>query len=75
MASAPIHAFLKFFLPALCTVVFPSHWLLYHTTIVETISSHKRKMNPDYHQPSELILAQAAIEPKILCSEVMYATN
>ena len=44
--SAPIHAFLEFFLPVFHTIYFPSHWLLSHTTIVEAIESAERGMNP-----------------------------
>ena len=39
VASAAIHAFLEFFQPALQTILFPSHWLLSHITIVETIDT------------------------------------
>ena len=46
MASAPIHAFLEFFLPVLCTIFFPSHWLLSDITIVETINRDERGMSP-----------------------------
>ena len=28
MDSTHVHAFLEFFLPVLCTIFFPSHWLL-----------------------------------------------
>ena len=45
-ASAPIHAFLEFFLPVLRTIFFPSRWLLSHITIVETTDSGERGMNP-----------------------------
>ena len=45
-ASAPIHAFLEFFLPVLRTTSFPSHWLLSHITIVKTTDSCEREMNP-----------------------------
>ena len=43
---APIHAFLEFFLPVLCTILFPSSWLLSHINIVETMDSGERGMNP-----------------------------
>ena len=36
-ANAPYHAFLKFF---------PGHWLLSHLTIVQTMDSGDRGMNP-----------------------------
>ena len=45
-ASAPIHAFLQFFLPVLRTIFFPSHWLLSQITIVETTDNGERGMNP-----------------------------
>ena len=45
-ASALIHAFLEFFQPVLNTIIFPSHWLLSHVTIVETTDSGERGMNP-----------------------------
>ena len=34
-ASAPNHAFLKFFLPVASSIFFPNHWLPSHNTIVE----------------------------------------
>ena len=43
---APIHAFLEFFTPLLRTIFFPSHWLPFHITIVETTDSGARGMNP-----------------------------
>ena len=46
MAGPPIHAFLEFFLPGLCTIVFPSHRLLSNITIVKTMDSGKIGMNP-----------------------------
>ena len=45
-ASAPIYAFLEFIEPVLCTIFFSSHWLLSHITIVETMDSSERGMNP-----------------------------
>ena len=45
-ASAPIHAFLEFFLPVLRTMFLASRWLLSHITIVETTESGERGMNP-----------------------------
>ena len=39
VASAPIKVILEFFQPVLCTAFSPSHWLLSHTVIVETIDS------------------------------------
>ena len=46
VVSAPIHAFLEFFLPLLHTIFCPSHWLLYSIAIVETMNSCERGMNP-----------------------------
>ena len=45
-ASAPIHDFLEFLKQVLRTIFFPSHWLLSHITIVVTIDSSERGMNP-----------------------------
>ena len=45
-ASASIYAFLVFFKPVLRTMFFPSQWLLFHITIVETTDSGERGMNP-----------------------------
>ena len=42
-ASAPIDAFLEFLKPVLCTILFLSHWLLSHITIVETMGSSEAK--------------------------------
>ena len=45
--SAPTHAFLEFFQQVFSTIFFPSHWLLSHITIVETMDSHgETGMNP-----------------------------
>ena len=46
VASAPFHAFLEFFLLVLRTIFFPSYWLLFHLTIVETTDGGERGMNP-----------------------------
>ena len=46
VASAPIHAFLKFFETALRTIFFLSHRLLFHITNVETMDGNERGMNP-----------------------------
>ena len=43
-AGAPIHAFLEFFQPVLCTIFFPNHWLLSNTTTVEITDSGERGM-------------------------------
>ena len=45
-ASTPTHAFLEFFLPVLCKIFFPSHRLLSHITIIKTMDSSERGMNP-----------------------------
>ena len=45
-ASAPIHAFLEFFRPVLCTTFFPHHWLLSHITIAETMNIIERGVDP-----------------------------
>ena len=45
-ASAPIDAFLEFLKPVLGTIFFLGHWLLSHITIVETMDSGERKLNP-----------------------------
>ena len=45
-ASAPIHAFLEFSWPVLCSIFFPNHWLLSHINIVKTMDSRERGMNP-----------------------------
>ena len=45
-ANAPIHIFLEFFLPVLCTILFQSHWLLSYITIVETMDSGEGGTNP-----------------------------
>ena len=46
VTSAPINAFLEFFLPVPQTIFLRSHWLLSHITIVITIDSSERQMNP-----------------------------
>ena len=77
MVSAPIHAILEFFQPVLCTIFFPSHWLLSLITNVETTDSVERT-NPvinDYHQSSERILAKQGIETETSCSQVRSATD
>ena len=70
--------FAKFlFSPVLHTIFFPSHWLLSHITIVETMDSGERNVpcRSDYHQSSERILAKPGIEPAISCSQFLYTTN
>ena len=46
VANAPFHAFLEFYQPVVSTIFIPSHWLLSHSTIVETTDSSERVMNP-----------------------------
>ena len=41
-----IHPFLEFFLPVLFTIFFQSYWLLFYSTINETMDSSERGMNP-----------------------------
>ena len=69
-ASAPNGAFLEFLKPILGTILFLSHWLLSHITIVETMDSSERKFESccnDYHQSLERILG----EPATSCSPVL----
>ena len=73
-ASAPIDAFLEFLKPVLGTILFLSHWLLSHITIVKTIDSGERKFEScrsDYHQSLERILGKPGIEPATSCSPVL----
>ena len=70
VASVPIHAFLETFQAVLCTVFFPSHWLLSYITVVKTMDRGEREMNP---VAMERILAKAGIE-KATCSQVSNAT-
>ena len=66
--------FLKFFKPVLCTMLFLSHWLLSHITIVKTMDSSERKFEScrnDYHQSLERILGEPGIEPATSCSPVL----
>ena len=44
-ASAPIHAFQEFLLLVLRKIFFPSHWLLSHLTIAETVVGGEKGMN------------------------------
>ena len=44
--GAPIHFHLEFFLPVLHTVFSPSHWLLSHITMFETMDNGEKGMNP-----------------------------
>ena len=73
-ASAPVDAFLEFLKPVLGTILFLSHWLLSHLTIVETMDSGERKFEScrnDYHQSSKRILGEPGIEPATSCSPVL----
>ena len=45
-ATAPIHAFLGFFLPVLSTTFFPCNCLLFNITIGKTMDGPERGMNP-----------------------------
>ena len=75
MASALVQTFLEFFLSVYHTILFPSHWLLSHIAITETMDKCERGLNPvDYHRSMESILAVPGIEPTA-CSQVLYATN
>ena len=76
--SAPIYAFLEFFLPVLSTIFFPSHWPLSHKTIVEAKNSAERGMNPiavtiissrKEHWP------RPRTEPATPCSNVLYTKD
>ena len=45
-ASAPIHVFLEFYKPVFHTIFFPSHCLLSDITIMKTMDSKERGVNP-----------------------------
>ena len=45
-AAVHLSMLFQFFQPVLCTIFFPSHWLLPHLTNVETTDSSERGMNP-----------------------------
>ena len=45
-ASAPMHAFLELFLPVLHKIFFQNHWLDSHISIVDTMDSSERGINP-----------------------------
>ena len=88
----PFSTVLKLYRGGLCTyqcflgvlllvfrrIFFPSHWLLSHITIVETVDGQwgerTESCRNDYHKSSERILAKPGIEPTTSCSEVLYAT-
>ena len=46
MTSEPMQAFIDFLLLELHTIFFPSHWLLFHITIIKTMIIGERGMNP-----------------------------
>ena len=65
-ASAPIHAFLELPLPVLCTILFPNKWLLSHITIIKTMDSSERGMNPVEMiiiNPQKKLLTELGIKP------------
>ena len=65
---------LSFLKPVHGTILFLSHWLLSHITIVETMDSSERKFEScrnDYHQSLERILGKPGIEPATSCSPVL----
>ena len=65
VASAPVNAFLEYFLPVLRTVFCPSHWLLPHRTIAETMdnlcSFVPVYLSPLHVEPSKL---RASVDKK-----------
>ena len=73
VASAPINAFLEIFYLILCTIFFPSHWLLFHITYCR--NNGQRSVSKTYHQSFERILAKLGIEPATSCSQVRNATD
>ena len=77
-ASAPIHAILKLFLPVLSTILFPSHWLLSHITIGETMDSSERGMNTvtmTLINPWKEYWPSLGVKPATFCSQDLYTTN
>ena len=70
------HAFRGFFLPLLLSLFFPTHELLFHITIIETMNISERGMNlvelPIIIQSMERILAELVIKPATSCSQVLY---
>ena len=46
VTNAAIYTCLKFFLPVLPTIFLLSHWQLSHITIIETMGSSEKGMNP-----------------------------
>ena len=76
VASAPINALLEFF-RVICTIFFPSHWLLSHITTVKTRDSSERGMNPvamTITNPLK-ILDEPGIELATSCSQVCNTTD
>ena len=75
MASSPIRAFLESCLPVLCTVFFlPSYWLLSHITIVETMDSDERGMNPaamTIISPRKEYWPSLWVKPATSCAQVL----
>ena len=70
MASAPVQAFLEFFLPVYHTILFPSHWLLSHITMTKTMDRCERRLNPDamiiIDPRKEYWLCQGSNQPPVL---------
>ena len=60
-------------------IFFPSHWLLFHMTVVETMNTGERLLNPvamTIINPRKKILAGPEIEPMTSCSQALnYATS
>ena len=76
-ASAPAYAFLKF-LPAFHSILFPSHWLLSHIIVAETMDSDKRGMNTaamTLINPRKEYWSSAGIEGFLFSSPVLYRVN
>ena len=76
MVSGPIHAFLEFFLVELHAIFFSSQLLLSHITIIKTMPSGERGMNPvemTIVDSRKKILAM--METMTYFSSVLYATN
>ena len=77
ISRRPVHLSmlsLSFLKPVLGTILFLSHWLLSHITIVETMDSSERKFEScrnDYHQSLERILGEPGIEPATSRSPVL----
>ena len=65
-ASAPIHAFLEFFLTGSPHNI-QSPWLLSHMTIGERMDRRINSVAMTIINPQKKILAQTGIEPAIFC--------